>query len=197
MHITLATGNHGKLLELKELLYPLGFTLTAQAEQGIDEVPETGLSFVENALIKARHAANKSSGPAIADDSGLCVDALGGSPGIYSARYAGPHANDSENNARLIRDLDGIENRTARFVCVLVYLRSADDPIPLIASSEWQGRIIDKAAGANGFGYDPHFYLDDLGCTSAQLPAEKKNAISHRGQACANLCSKLDSLILP
>ncbi len=197
MHVTLATGNQGKLLELHALLHPLGITLTAQAELGIGEVPETGLSFIENALIKARHAAAQSKGPAIADDSGLCVDALDGAPGIYSARYAGPHANDTENNARLIHNLSDIENRAARFVCVLVYLRAADDPIPIIASSEWHGRIVDEAAGINGFGYDPHFYLDALGCTSAQLPPGKKNAISHRGLACASLRLKLKNLIIP
>jgi len=194
MQITLASGNHGKLTELRCLLAPLGYTLTAQADLGISDVPETGLTFVENALIKARHAAVKSKGPAIADDSGLCVDALGGAPGIYSARYAGAQASDTENNRKLIHDLNGIKNRNACFICVLVYLRSAEDPVPLIACGSWQGKIIDKAIGGNGFGYDPHFYLDTLECTSAQLAADKKNAISHRGQAGVELCSQLKAL---
>ena len=194
MKITLASGNRGKLAELSSLLAPLGYTLTAQADLGISDVPETGKSFVENALIKARHAAAQSRGPAIADDSGLCVDALDGAPGIYSARYAGAQASDAENNAKLIHNLSDNKIRDASFVCVLVYLRFANDPVPLIASCEWRGRIIDKPAGDNGFGYDPHFYLDALECTSAQLPPAEKNAISHRGQACINLRLQLQKL---
>jgi len=194
MKITLASGNRGKLAELRSLLAPLGYTLTAQADMGINDVPETGLTFIENALIKARHAATQSGQAAIADDSGLCVDALGGAPGIYSARYAGLQASDAENNTKLIHELSGLQNRSARFVCVLVYLRSAQDPVPLIVSCEWRGKIIDTPAGDNGFGYDPHFYLDALKCTSAQLSSGKKNTISHRGQACAQLCLQLSAL---
>ncbi|MBV1906373.1 MAG: RdgB/HAM1 family non-canonical purine NTP pyrophosphatase [Pseudomonadales bacterium] len=193
MHLVLASGNKGKLAELSALFSPLGVLLTAQAELGIKEIPETGLSFIENALLKARHASQVSGLPAVADDSGLCVDALEGAPGIYSARYAGARATDKQNNDKLISALHNVEDRSAHFVCVLVFIKSATDPFPTIASCSWQGRIVDQPGGENGFGYDPYFYLDEHACTAAQLPAEKKNAVSHRGQACRELLSKLQN----
>ena len=189
--IVVATGNAGKVRELALALGPLGCTLATQRELGIESVAETGTTFVENALIKARHAATRSGLPAIADDSGLVVPALCGAPGVRSARYAGEDATDAANNAKLLRALDGINDRSAYFYCALVYLASADDPTPRIATACWHGVIVDDARGSNGFGYDPHFLVPELGETAAELSVERKNAISHRGQASRRLAELL------
>lgn len=179
----LASGNAGKLRELRTLLEPLGIELVAQGEFGLTPAPETACTFVENALAKARHASAGCGLPAIADDSGLAVSALGGAPGIHSARYAGPEQDDGANNRKLIAALAGIAQRSARFCCALVYLEQPDDPTPVIAVGEWPGSIVDDPRGANGFGYDPHFLLPELGLTSAELEPALKNSLSHRGQA--------------
>ena len=189
--VVVATGNPGKVRELSSALAPLGFELEAQGELGIAAAPETGLTFVENAIAKARHAAGESGLPAIADDSGLVVAALGGAPGIRSARYAGERAGDAENNAKLLREIAGRDDRTAYFTCCLVFLACHDDPAPVIATARWTGRIVDSPRGNNGFGYDPHFYLPALGKTAAQLTLADKNRLSHRGQACRRLASLL------
>ena len=161
------------------------YEVVSQKDLGVAEVPETGLSFVENALIKARNAAKQTSLPALADDSGIVLDALNGAPGIYSARYAGAGASDEDNLQKLLVDLSSQKdnNRQARFWCALAFVQHAEDPTPLIIQKAWEGEIIDEAQGEGGFGYDPIFYLQSHGCTSAQLPAEEKNKISHRGQA--------------
>lgn len=187
--LILATGNPGKVRELTELLAQLAIEVRPQSVPGVDDAEETGLSFVENALIKARHAARQTGLPALADDSGLCVDALGGAPGIRSARYAGPDADDAANRARLLTALDGvpIEQRAARFVCVLVLLNHAEDPLPLICQGEWQGRITLAERGDNGFGYDALFELPDSGRTAAELSADEKQRHSHRGRALRQL----------
>ncbi len=192
-NIVLATGNAGKLREIRALLTPLAFTVVPQGELGISDVAETGLTFVENALIKARHAAQHSGLPALADDSGLAVDALRGAPGIYSARYAGPHASDADNNQKLLQELAHTpdEQRTARYHCVLVYLRHAADPTPLICHGQWQGKILHAPQGNGGFGYDPLFFVPDEQCSAAELSAARKNAISHRGQALQELLRQL------
>ncbi|MGH8145598.1 MAG: RdgB/HAM1 family non-canonical purine NTP pyrophosphatase [Rhodanobacteraceae bacterium] len=191
MHkIVLASGNAGKLAELRELLAGSGIELVAQSALGIGDAEETGLTFVENAILKARHAARASGLPALADDSGLCVDALGGAPGLYSARYAGVHGDNAANNTKLLCELDGIPDakRTAHFVCVLALLRSADDPDPIIATGRWAGRVLNAPRGEHGFGYDPVFLPDDGGgLGSAELDPAVKNRISHRGQALAEL----------
>jgi len=181
--VVLASGNPGKLRELGDLLAPLGLALEPQSAFGVPEVPEDGLSFVENAIIKARAAARHSGLPAIADDSGLEVDHLGGAPGIHSARYSG--GGDEANNARLLEELEGVPGagRGARFQCVLVYLRHATDPTPLICQGTWEGSILFEPAGDNGFGYDPLFYVPGHNCSSAQLPTDLKNRISHRARA--------------
>jgi len=196
--IVLASANPGKLRELRALLAPLGIRLLSQGELAIPSVPENGLSFEENALLKARHAARRAGLPALADDSGLEVDALDGAPGIYSARYAGPGATDADNNRLLLRELEGVPDarRGARFRCCIAYLRRADDPAPLICQGVWEGRIVSSAGarvggGANGFGYDPLFYLPQLGCTSADLAPACKNRLSHRGQAIGKLAQSL------
>jgi XTP/dITP diphosphohydrolase len=193
MRVVLATGNPGKLRELQALLTGRDIDLVTQAELGISPAAETGLTFVENATLKARHAAASSGLPAIADDSGLEVDALGGRPGVHSARYADA-GGDSANNIRLLAELVGIPaaQRTARFRCVLVLLRSADDAAPLICDGVWEGRIAAAAAGDNGFGYDPLFLVGDLGLTAAQLSQELKNQLSHRGQALRKLVAAID-----
>ncbi len=191
--LVLATNNPGKVRELAELLRSVGFDVHGQDEFGVPEVAETGTTFVENAIIKARNAARHTSLPAIADDSGIEVDALHGAPGIYSARFAGADADDARNNAKLVellRDVPPAE-RTARFRAVIVYLRHDADPAPLIAEGVWEGVIQLDAQGDNGFGYDPHFYIPQLGCTSAQLPSAEKNRLSHRGQALQVLAAKL------
>ncbi len=193
MRVVLATGNPGKLRELRALLAGTPVQLVGQTELGIGMVEETGLTFVENAIIKARHAASQSGLAAIADDSGLEVDALDGRPGVHSARYAGREAGDGENNARLLSELADVApaKRTARYRCVLVLLRSANDPAPLICEGVWEGRIADSPCGENGFGYDPLFLVDDLQMTAAQLSPELKNQLSHRGQALRKLVAAI------
>lgn len=183
--IVLASGNIGKLRELSQILGPLGLKLIAQSDLGVPEAEETGLSFVENAIIKARNAARHSGLPAIADDSGIEVDALHGAPGIYSSRYAGPDASDTENIEALLTAMQDVpeHERTARFQCVVVFMRHADDPTPLICQGSWQGQILHEPLGDDGFGYDPVFWVAETDCTAAELSAEQKHAISHRGKA--------------
>ena len=199
MKIVLATGNKGKLAEFQHLLESLPFDILPQSDFEVPEAVEDGLSFVENALIKARHAARLTALPAIADDSGLEVDALNGAPGIYSSRFSGENATDEQNNLRLLSLLQEVprEQRTARFHCLLVYLRHAEDPTPLICQGTWEGLIGFTPEGDNGFGYDPLFYIPELGCTSAQLGKEEKNRISHRAKAMALLQERLVSLYNP
>ena len=195
MKLVLASGNPGKLAELRELLGD-GFDLHAQSEFGVGDADETGLSFIENAILKARHAARATGLPALGDDSGLCVDALGGAPGLYSARYAGTHGDADANIDKLLRALDGIEgaSRAARFVCALALVRHAEDPQPLVAEGRWEGRILHARQGSNGFGYDPVFFSPAHGCSAAELPAAVKNRDSHRGQALAILQDRLRAL---
>lgn len=183
--IVLATGNPAKVNEFAAILQDDELVLRPQSDFGVPNVAETGLSFVENAIIKARNAAAHTGQPAIADDSGLEVDALNGAPGIYSARYAGAGCSSEDNNRKLLRALEGLPNeeRTARFICLIVYLRHADDPTPIIAQGVWEGRILNEPLGDNGFGYDPVFFVPSHDCSSAQLKPEEKNRISHRGIA--------------
>ncbi|WEF11342.1 XTP/dITP diphosphatase [Pectobacterium actinidiae] len=183
--VVLATGNPGKVRELASLLADFGLDIVAQTELGVDSAEETGLTFIENAILKARHAAQITGLPAIADDSGLAVDALSGAPGIYSARYAGVDATDQQNLDKLLLTLKDVpdEQRRASFHCVLVYLRHADDPTPIVCHGSWQGVLTHEAAGSGGFGYDPIFFVPELGKTAAELTREEKNAQSHRGQA--------------
>ena len=189
--LVLASNNRGKLAEFSQLLMPLGFELRTQGELGIQEAEEPHATFVENALAKARHAARASGLPALADDSGICVPALGGAPGVHSARYAGEPKSDAANSAKLVETLTAHANKSAYYYCVLVYLRHADDPQPVIAEGRWQGEIIATPRGQGGFGYDPHFYLPELNKTVAELSAEEKNQRSHRGQALRVLIEKL------
>jgi XTP/dITP diphosphohydrolase len=193
MELVLASGNSGKLAELRELLGDDRFVLHAQSEFGIADAEETGLTFVENALIKARHAARATGLPALGDDSGLCVDALDGAPGLYSARYGGVHGDDARNISRLLEALQGVPDaaRTARFHCVIVVLRSADDPRPIIAEGSWEGRILSAPRGDRGFGYDPVFLDPENACSAAELDPAIKNLISHRGRALAALRQRL------
>ncbi len=192
MKIVLASNNAKKLQEMQALLEPLQVTLIPQAALNIVEAEETGLTFVENALIKARHASALTGLPAIADDSGLAVDCLYGAPGIYSARYAGKGSSDAENNAQLLANIANQPTPiTARYHCVIVYLRSAKDPTPLITQGSWEGEIIQQPQGSGGFGYDPLFYLAAQKCTAAQLTKEQKSQLSHRSQALRNLISQL------
>lgn len=195
MKLVLASSNAGKLAELRELLGD-GFELHAQSEFGVADADETGLSFVENAILKARHAARATGLPALGDDSGLCVDALHGAPGLYSARYAGEHGNSGANIDKLLRELDGVAeaDRTARFACVLALVRDADDPQPLIAEGLWEGRILRERRGGNGFGYDPVFLDPENGVSAAELAPPIKNAISHRGRALAELRNRIARL---
>lgn len=183
--LCLASGNAGKVRELESMLCDLNLTIRPQTDLGVTEIPETGATFVENAIIKARHASQSTGLPALADDSGLEVDALNGAPGIYSARYAGLDANDRLNVEKLLQALSSIpdEKRTARFQCVIVLMRHAQDPMPVICQGTWEGVITRHTAGQGGFGYDPVFYVPAERCTSAQLSAERKNQLSHRGQA--------------
>lgn len=185
MRFVLASGNAGKVIELEQLLAGSGVELVAQTSLGVSDADETGLTFVENALIKARHAARITGLPALADDSGICVDALDGAPGLYAARYAGTHGDSAANNAKLLRELDGVpsEKRTAYFIAVLVVLRHADDPAPLIAEGRWHGRILEAPRGEGGFGYDPLFLPDGHDVSAAELDFALKNRLSHRGQA--------------
>lgn len=189
--VVVASGNAGKVRELAAALGHLGWQLVAQSELGVGSVPETASTFVENALIKARHAAAASGLAAIGDDSGLVVPALGGAPGIYSARYAGDEADDARNNAKLIEALAAAEDRSAYFFCALVHLSAADDPVPTIATARWPGSILATPRGSGGFGYDPHFFVAQLGKTAAELSMAEKNRLSHRGQACRRLAALL------
>ena len=194
-NIVLASNNAGKIREIRQLLPPSAITVRPQGELGIGDADETGLSFVENAILKARHAAEASGLPAIADDSGLEVDALNGAPGIYSARYGGPDADDRANLHKLLGALDGVPRarRTARFQCLMVYLRHARDPTPVICQGTWEGRILEAPRGANGFGYDPVFLLPERGLSAAELDARTKNSLSHRGQALRKLIEHLSA----
>ncbi|MCE2872050.1 MAG: RdgB/HAM1 family non-canonical purine NTP pyrophosphatase [Oxalobacteraceae bacterium] len=189
--LVLASGNLGKLAEFSRLLHPLGFDLCTQTELGISEADEPYVTFIENALAKARHVAHLSGLPALADDSGICVPALAGAPGVHSARFAGEPKSDQANNAKLVAELRSHTNKSAYYYCALVYLRSADDPQPVIAEGRWDGEIIDTARGQGGFGYDPHFWLPSLAKTAAELDADEKNRLSHRGQALRQLVTKL------
>ena len=191
--IVLATGNQGKVREMADLLADFGFDVVAQSEFKVSEVAETGTTFIENAIIKARHAAKETGLAAIADDSGLEVDYLHGAPGIYSARYAGDHASDAENIEKLLEALKNVpeEQRTARFHCVLVLMRHADDPTPIVCHGQWEGRILTQTQGSNGFGYDPLFWVPEEQCSSAQLEPIRKKQLSHRGQALKQLFTLL------
>ncbi len=191
--IVLASNNAGKVREINQLLQGHDLEVVPQSRFDVSEVEETGLTFVENAILKARHAAAHTGLPAIADDSGLEVDALDGAPGIYSARYAGAGASDLENLQKLLHDIEDVpdEQRTARFQCLMVYLRHAGDPTPRIFQGTWEGRILHAPQGDNGFGYDPVFYVPDQQCSSAQLAPEVKNRLSHRGQALRKLVAAL------
>ena len=191
--LVLASGNPGKLRELSSLLKSLDYEIYPQSDFDVPEVPETGTTFVENAIIKARNAASHTGMAALADDSGIEVDALNGAPGVYSARFSGADADDEANNALLIEKLQNtpIEQRTARYRAVIVFMRHAADASPIIAEGSWEGVIQLEPKGDGGFGYDPYFYLPDRGCTSAELEAEEKNRISHRGQALRQLQIKL------
>lgn len=189
--LVLASNNPGKLREFAQLLAPLDFEVLPQADFDIPEAEEPHHTFLENALVKARHAARLSGLPALADDSGLCVEALGGAPGVYSARYGGEPKSDERNNAKLLAELAGQANRRAHYVCVLVLVRHADDPQPIVVEGEWHGEILAASRGAGGFGYDPLFLVQEFGCSSAELPAQQKNAISHRGKALQLLIARL------
>jgi XTP/dITP diphosphohydrolase len=191
--LVLASGNAGKLSELSTMLAPLGWTIRSQGEWKISEAVEDGLSFVENALIKARHAARCTGLKALGDDSGLVVDALNGMPGIYSSRYAGVSADDEANNQKLLKALRGVPGpeRTAHFYCAMAFVRHAEDPAPLISTGIWRGSILERARGKDGFGYDPVFRVPGFECSSAELAPEVKNGLSHRGQALRVLISQM------
>lgn len=195
--VVLATGNAGKVRELAHLLADFGLDVVAQTELGVDSAEETGLTFIENAILKARHAAAKTGLPAIADDSGLAVDFLGGAPGIYSARYAGVDASDQQNLDKLLVTLKDVPQaqRVAQFHCVLVYMRHAEDPTPLVCHGSWSGEIAFAQYGAGGFGYDPIFLVPDLGKTAAELTREEKSAVSHRGQALKLLLAAMEEAV--
>jgi XTP/dITP diphosphohydrolase len=192
--IVLASSNPGKVREINQLLATLDLHAQPQSELGVVDAEETGLTFVENAILKARNAAQHTGLPAIADDSGIEVDALNGAPGIYSARFAGDNASDQANLEKLLTDLEDIPEaqRSARFQCLMVFMRHANDPTPLICQGTWEGRILLAGRGENGFGYDPVFYVPTHNCSSAELPAEIKNTISHRGQALRQLVTALE-----
>ncbi|WP_462152041.1 XTP/dITP diphosphatase [Pseudoalteromonas xiamenensis] len=189
--LVLATGNQGKVKELASMLDALNIEVLPQSTFDVPEVAETGTTFVENAIIKARHAAKITGLPAVADDSGLEVDALSGAPGVYSARFAGDDASDADNIAKLLQELGDTPSRSARFWCVLVFMKHADDPTPVICQASWEGEISLTPNGHGGFGYDPVFYVPSLDCTAADLSKVQKNAISHRGQALKQLAEKL------
>lgn len=190
--LVIASNNTKKIKELSHILSPLGWELLPQASLGIPETEEPHPTFIENALAKARHASRAAGLPALADDSGLCVDALGGAPGVHSARYAGEPRSDARNNQHLLAALDQTSSgRQAHFVAVIVFVRHADDPQPIIAEGEWHGEILCAPRGGDGFGYDPLFYLPELGQTAAELSAESKNQCSHRGKALARLMARL------
>ena len=199
-HLVLATGNPGKVREFAAVLAGFAFEIVPQSRFGVPEAEETGLTFIENALLKARNAAQHTGLPALADDSGLAVDALGGAPGIYSARYAGPGAGDQANIAKLLKELDGVsaERRTGRFVCALALLHHPADPTPLVCQASWEGVILTEPRGTHGFGYDPVFFVPDQNRTSAELDPACKNRLSHRGRALVELVRllRLDSVPL-
>jgi XTP/dITP diphosphohydrolase len=192
--LVLASSNPGKLREFSRLLDLLGIAVVAQRELGILDADEPHATFIENALAKARHASAVAKWPALADDSGICVEALNGAPGVQSARYAGEPKSDARNNAKLVAALAGVADRRAHYYCVLVLMRSADDPQPLIAEGTWWGTIADDARGAGGFGYDPHFRDAESGMSGAEMPLELKNAVSHRGKALRALIARLNEL---
>ncbi len=193
--LILASNNAGKLKEFQSILSPLGLHCRAQAELSISDADETGLSFIENAIIKARHASAHAKLPAMADDSGVCVNALQGAPGIYTARYAGTHGDHKANIDKLLNKLDGLpeSQRQAHFICALALVRHANDPDPLIAIGKWHGRILTERQGDNGFGYDPVFYVPEHQCSAAELDSDIKNTISHRGLATAQLLAALNT----
>jgi XTP/dITP diphosphohydrolase len=188
--IVIASNNAGKLREIQQILGPLGIEAVPQGAFGVPECPEPHVTFVENCIAKARHASQHTGLPALADDSGICVDALNGAPGVYSARYAGDPKSDQRNNEKLIAALQGNPNRKAHYYCVMVYVRYPDDPQPIIAEGAWHGEIIDTPRGDGGFGYDPYFLVPRFGRTGAELTAEEKNAVSHRGQALKALAER-------
>lgn len=189
--LVLASNNPGKLREFAQMLAQLDFEVLPQAQFDVPEAEEPHFTFVENALAKARHAARLTGLPAMADDSGICLSALGGEPGVHSARYADEPKSDQRNNEKMLADLAGQADRRAHYVCVLVLVRHADDPQPVIAEGEWHGEIIDTPQGQNGFGYDPYFWVPEKGCTVAQMAAEDKNVMSHRGKALRLLIEQL------
>lgn len=189
--IVLASNNKGKVAEFQRLLAEVGMDVRPQGEFNVPEAEEPFMTFVENALAKARHASRLTGLPALADDSGICVNALGGAPGVLSARFAGEPKSDAANNQKLIVSLADKEDRSAYYYCVLVYVRHADDPQPVIAEGLWHGTVVPEPRGEGGFGYDPYFYLEDMGKTAAELTAQEKNAVSHRGRALRELIGKL------
>lgn len=189
--LVLASSNSGKIREFRELLAPLAIEVIPQADLGVPEAEESHATFVENALVKARNAARVSRLPALADDSGICAAALGGRPGVHSARFAGEPRSDQRNNERLVTLLRGCSDRRAHYYCVVVLVRDPDDPEPLIADGRWQGEVIEHPRGAGGFGYDPHFFVPALGRTAAELAPEEKHAVSHRGAAARRLVALL------
>ncbi len=198
--VVLASGNKGKLREFITMFSDLGLNIIPQTELGVGDIAETGTTFVENAIIKARYACEITGLPAVADDSGIEIDYLKGAPGIYSARFSGDEngvgASDENNNLKVLASLKGVpeEQRTARYQCILVYMEHAKDPTPIICQAAWEGIILDKEVGDNGFGYDPLFWLPEFKCTSAQLPLQEKNKISHRGKALEALYEKIKNL---
>ena len=189
--LVIASGNAGKLREIDHILAPLAFEVIPQGTLGVGDAPEPNCTFIENALAKARHASAATGLPALADDSGICVTALGGAPGVHSARYAGEPKSDARNNEKLIAALDGVADRRAHYYCVIVVVRSADDPQPLIGEGLWAGEVAHASSGEGGFGYDPWFLIPSTGLTVAQMPAEQKNRISHRALALASIADKL------
>lgn len=189
--LVIATGNTGKLREIRHLLEPLNIEALPQSDFNVPEAEEPHCTFIENALVKARHASRLTGLPALADDSGICLDALHGAPGVYSAMYAGEPRSDARNNEKLQQALQGVENRNAHYHCVMVLVRRFDDPEPLIAEGEWHGVVLDEARGGDGFGYDPYFLDLEHGKTGGELPLEIKNTISHRGKALAVLLEKI------
>ena len=195
--VILATGNKGKVKELARMLSGLQIDVLPQSDFAVSDVPETGTTFVENAIIKARHAAKQTGLPAIADDSGLAVSALGGQPGVYSARYSGEDATDQTNIVKLLKVMADVptQKRQAKFLCVLVFMRHEDDPTPIMFQCEWHGHISTEQHGENGFGYDPVFWVDEKNCSSAQLSSEQKNLLSHRGKALKLLLAELNNLL--
>ena len=194
--LVLATGNKKKVAELNAMLEGMNFKVMPQSDFLVESVPETGSTFVENAIIKARHAARITGLPAIADDSGLEVDALRGAPGVYSSRFAGEEASDDDNVTKLLEELSFLPPilRTARFWCVLVFMRHVDDPTPIICQASWEGHIVTEPKGDNGFGYDPVFFVPETACTAAELPSEQKNELSHRAKALQQLISRLQEI---